>query len=127
MKGACEWFQRAIRDLRAAEILLEKELYEESAFHSQQAAEKALKAVLVALGIRPPRTHSIEQLLDMLSENEDVSPLYEIEADTLTDYAVAARYPGPAVVKEEASEALETARKVVEWARRELERMGVEC
>ena len=59
----CMWLEKAMRDLRAAQLLLDEELYDEAAFHSQQAAEKALKALLVALRIRPPKTHSLEHLL----------------------------------------------------------------
>lgn len=35
-------------------------------FHAQQAAEKLLKAVLVAVGARYPRTHRIAELLDLI-------------------------------------------------------------
>jgi len=63
MSIACEWLQKARRDIRVAELALGEDLYDEVAFHAQQAAEKALKAVLVALGARPPRTHSLERLL----------------------------------------------------------------
>ena len=41
------WLKEAERDLEAAKILYEKGLYELSVYHSQQASEKALKAVLL--------------------------------------------------------------------------------
>jgi len=46
-----EWIRKAELDLKAAERLLEIETddYYPSAFHSQQAAEKYLKAYLVFL------------------------------------------------------------------------------
>ncbi|MCE4627957.1 MAG: HEPN domain-containing protein [Desulfurococcales archaeon] len=127
MKEVCEWLRRAEKDLRAAEVLLREELYEEAAFHAQQAAEKALKALLVARRVRPPKTHSIEHLLSLLAGQEDVKPFYDIDADTLTDYAVEARYPGPPVVPEEAEQALETARKTVELAKERLGAAGIKC
>ena len=80
MKDVCEWLRRAEKDLRAAEVLLGEELYEEAAFHAQQAAEKALKALLVAHRVRPPKTHSIEYLLSLLAGHENVKPFYDIDA-----------------------------------------------
>ena len=38
-------------------------LTETLCFHAQQAAEKAIKAGLVAGGAEPPRTHDLEMLL----------------------------------------------------------------
>ncbi len=99
-----------------------------SVFHSQQAAEKALKAVLPAVGVQPPKTHIIEHLLMLLRGKEvDVGPV--MEASRLTDYAVEARYPDfeDEPSEEEALEALETARRVVDWAKNQLSRLGVNC
>ena len=59
MRAVCEWLERALRDLKAAKILMKEELFNESAFHSQQAVEKALKALLVVRHIKPPKTHDI--------------------------------------------------------------------
>jgi HEPN domain-containing protein len=47
---AHRWLLQALRDLRAAEESLRTESYEWSAFQSQQAAEKAVKALGYALG-----------------------------------------------------------------------------
>jgi HEPN domain-containing protein len=44
-------------------------LLEGLCFHAQQAAEKALKAVLIAKGIPPPKTHNIRILLDLLPQD----------------------------------------------------------
>ena len=62
-----DWLRHAAGDLelskvdRAPAILLES-----LCFHAQQAAEKALKAVLIAHDIRYPKTHNISTLLDFL-------------------------------------------------------------
>ena len=53
MNVACEWFRRARKDLRAAEVLLREGLHEDAAYHSHQAVEKALKGLLIAYGVRP--------------------------------------------------------------------------
>lgn len=122
----CRWLRKAEKDVRAAMKLLDEPDY--SAFHSQQAAEKALKALLVALGERPPRTHNIGLLLDRLKGHGfDTSPIHK--ARILTDYAVEARYPDfeEIVTLDEAKEALELARAVIRWAREQLSHLGVSC
>ena len=61
-------------------------------FHAQQAAEKYLKAFLCFNDVIPPRTHSIEQLLELCAElNERFSDLVA-ETAFLTDYAAELRY-----------------------------------
>ena len=124
---ACAWLRKAEEDLLVAENELHNVAWA-SAFHAQQAAEKALKALLVALKVDPPRTHEIEFLLRLLEE-KGVETSEVSEAGKLTDYAVEARYPDfeeePTV--EEAAEALELARSVMEWVKGKLRELGVEC
>ena len=123
---ACRWLYKAEKDIRAALKLLDEPDY--SAFHSQQAAEKALKALLVALGERPPRTHNIGLLIDRVrSHGFDTGSIDR--ARILTDYAVEARYPDfeEIVTLDEAKEALELGRSVVGWVREQLSRLGVSC
>ena len=119
---------KAEKDLKWAERMLEEGDYDYSSFHSQQAAEKALKAVLVALGRQPPRTHSIEHLLYLI-EKMGINVEDVWEAAELTDYAVEARYPDfeETVTEDEAERALHLAKTVLRWAREKLEEMGVKC
>ena len=65
-----EWLSRARADLRVAVVTLGvADLPRWAAgFHLQQAAEKALKAVLVAHGRTAPRTHDIGLLADLVAE-----------------------------------------------------------
>ena len=44
-------------------------VYEDLSFHAQQAAEKAIKAVYVKLGMRFPYTHDIAELLSSLARS----------------------------------------------------------
>lgn len=63
-------------------------------FHLQQAAEKALKAILVAHGRPPPRTHDLGLLVEAA---ETFAPALGGWADrllSLGDFAVSHRYPG---------------------------------
>ena len=127
MTTPCEWLRKAENDLKASMILLQEELLDGSAFHAQQAAEKALKAILVALGVKPPRTHRIERLLSLVEDKIDVSWAYEEDIPALSYYAIEIRYPGPPVTEEEAREALNLAGKVVEWVKKRLEGLGMKC
>jgi hypothetical protein len=57
-------------------------------FHAEQAAEKALKAVLVHAAVEFPKTHDLQALL-LLLRNSGISVAQEIEqAATLTRFAV---------------------------------------
>lgn len=63
-------------------------------FHAQQAAEKLLKALLVAHGQIVPRTHDLSALLGRTAATgAAVAPLAE-DCQRLQPYAVLARYPG---------------------------------
>jgi HEPN domain-containing protein len=63
-------------------------------FHSEQAAEKYLKALLVRYGVDFPKTHDIKELLRLLTPM-DAALAAELEAaDWLTPFGAAIRYPG---------------------------------
>lgn len=58
---AREWLTRA-QDLHAARLLHDGGLPALAAFHAQQAAEKGLKAIVIARGSGIERTHDVERL-----------------------------------------------------------------
>lgn len=63
-------------------------------FHAQQAAEKAIKALIAARGTAPQRTHDLTTLLnDARAAGWSVDPLAE-PCDVVNPYSVTARYPG---------------------------------
>ncbi|MBI2506334.1 MAG: HEPN domain-containing protein [Candidatus Latescibacteria bacterium] len=94
-------------------------LLEGLCFHAQQAAEKALKAVLIANGIPFERIHNLKTLLDLLPQGTLLPPKVQ-DAASLTDYAVSRRYPGDfePITEEEHLEAVQLAEAVVHWAER---------
>jgi len=120
-----DWLRRARSNLaRAQQPKPEEVVWEDLCFDVQQAAEKALKAVLLARRIPFRFVHDIAELLTLL-ERHGVSIPDEIRAAAeLTDYAVEARYPGPfePVTEEEFREALRTAEVVVAWAESQIEK-----
>lgn len=118
--SAVDWLRYAVSDLEIARITQspQKILLEGLCFHAQQAAEKALKAVLITHAIPFPRTHNITMLIDLLPQN--ISLPSEVEAAAiLTDYAVLTRYPGnlEPITEEEYHEAVRLAEAVIEWAK----------
>jgi len=89
-----DWLRYAHSDLELAKSTPSpRVLLEGLCFHAQQAAEKALKAVLLSLGVAISRTHNIGALLDLLPSDTEL-PIEIDEATILTDYAVLSRYPG---------------------------------
>ncbi|MEW6380538.1 MAG: HEPN domain-containing protein [bacterium] len=114
-----EWIKRAKSNLiRARQPKVEGILWEDLCFDTQQAVEKALKAVLLSRGIRFRFVHDIAELLTILEKHAIHLPDEIRAAAGLTDYAVETRYPGTAepVTEEEFKEALRTAEAVVVWA-----------
>src|SRR5271157_292902 len=91
-KEAAKWLRQAAKDRNAAEVLIGPEP-SRSVFLSQQAAEKAAKAFLTFHQIAFRKTHD---LADLGSQCAAVDPTLEPilhEAEELTDYASAFRYP----------------------------------
>ena len=86
--------------------------------HAQQAAEKAIKARLIALSIDFPYVHDLARLLSLLDEVGEAVPEAVLRSATLTPYAVFTRYPAPArpVTLEEYTAAVDTAEAVIQWA-----------
>ncbi len=116
--SAADWLRHAYSDLALARTTpLPPILFEDLCFHAQQAAEKAIKAILVACDIPTPRTHNLRTLFDLLLAEVSV-PVDIQEAAGLSDYAVARRYPGASepVEAEEYREAISMAEAVVDWA-----------
>lgn len=115
-----DWLRHAYSDLALAGITpLPQVLLEQLCFHAQQAAEKALKGILVACNVAVPRTHNLRTLFDLLPVDLLVPSDVQLAAG-LSDYAVASRYPGVSepVEAEECREAVDLAEAVVYWAER---------
>ncbi len=114
-----DWLRRAKSNLAIAkQPKTEEILLEDFCFEIQQAAEKAMKAVLLSKGIKFRFVHDLAELLTLLEQNGILFPDEIRAASDLTDYSVEARYPGPfePVTEIEFKDALKTAEAVVEWA-----------
>jgi HEPN domain-containing protein len=118
---AAEWLLHAESDLAYAKLGQAEPaiLPNQVAFHAEQAAEKAFKAVLVHAAVEFPRTHDLQALL-LLLRNSGISVGQEIsQASALTRFAVEARYPADIepITSEEVAQAIESAERAVAWAR----------
>lgn len=114
-----EWLRRAKSNLAKAKQPKPKEAYwEDLCFDAEQAAEKAVKAVLTHRGVEFPKIHDIGELLSLLEQSGEKIPQYLWRADDLTQYAVETRYPGPAepVTQKEYRQSVKIAEQVVKWA-----------
>jgi HEPN domain-containing protein len=113
-----EWLRRARSNLAIARGPVSDDIYwEDLCFEAQQAAEKALKAVLISRNIPFRFVHDLAELLTLLEKNNIALPDAVRSAAILTDYSVEARYPGPfePATEEEFREALRLADAVVAW------------
>ena len=93
----------------------------------QQCVQKLLKAFLIFEGKEIIKTHDIALLIRKCAEiDKDFNLLFDIEADSLTDYAVSVRYGEefyfPSI--NEAKEAIEIWQKVKEFVLAKLRERG---
>ena len=91
-----EWIYKAGQDITSAEALLSQDppLLYPSCFHSQQAAEKYLKAYLTRRQVEFPKTHSIREILNLVKTVDEELATELLPATALTPYGVEVRYPG---------------------------------
>ena len=111
-----QWLARADEDLSVARHLLAEKLPYHGAigFHAQQAAEKFLKAYLVAYQVEFPKTHDLGRLLDLIAPVDGALATALSATVQLTDYGVDVRYPGdlPRLDADDAKRAVESALEV---------------
>jgi HEPN domain-containing protein len=95
---AREWLQFAESDAALARGgLTRRKLFEprQVCFHAQQAAEKAIKALLIAEQINFQLTHDLERLVQLLPPSRVVTAA-QPDLAWLGQWATATRYPGTA-------------------------------
>lgn len=92
---AAAWMRQADSDLLQARDSFGADRYEWACYAASQAAEKALKAGLLALGAEQVWGHNLAALLQSLSREGDfpVSADMMDDARVLTQFNIVARYP----------------------------------
>jgi|SRR5258708_5759678 HEPN domain-containing protein len=113
------WLRHARSNLALArQPKPEEAFWADLCFDAQQAAEKAVKAVLVLHAVDFPRSHQIGELLAIVRQAGRHFPEELGRADSLSEYAVTTRYPGTVRPVDEAEyrQAIDLAEAVVRWA-----------
>ena len=92
------WFRKAAEDLKLAKLLetlasKDHDMLGALVFHSQQAAEKAIKGYLTKQKIRFEKTHDIGKLLNLVVVSDPKLAEELRPSEILTKYAIAYRYP----------------------------------
>ena len=112
---AKRWINYSKKDLSAASVLLDSGEFfpRQICFLAQQAAEKAIKAVLVFEEVDFPKNHDLDRLRDLIPDGWKVKKTFP-DLAALTIWAVESRYPGdvPDVVEAEARETFSLAQNV---------------
>ncbi len=120
-----EWLRYARSDLAFAQVGLGPDMMLEThCYHAQQAAEKAVKAVVIhRTSTLPPKTHDLGRLLRLLGSPGDF-PSDVAEASRLSEYVLSAGYPDTVgeIDEDERAEAVRLAKAVVAWAEAEVRR-----
>lgn len=126
---AREWVEKAENDLKNAAHTVRMGLEcptDTVCFHAQQCVEKYLKALLVTQGIDFPKTHDVEELMNLTPAAMRPNLSASDEA-LLTDYATTARYPGygETISLSDALDAVRIAKRARQAIRRHLRAAGV--
>ena len=119
------WCRQARNDLDLAAVASSNGFHAQACFFATQAAEKALKGAIVELGLTPPRTHGLSQLVAVLeAQGVDGSGLANLSLRALTRMTVTSRYPledtPPMDLFEpsDSEQAISTATAVLAWVER---------
>ena len=125
---ARRWLRSASEDLHMVRMALGEDppVVGPACFHSQQAAEKALKAALVLEDIEFPYVHDLRRLSNLLPDSWPRGPSH-VALQRLTEWGAESRYPGdwPELTVEDAAGADADARAVYDSIAAEFERRGV--
>jgi len=92
MNRANDWLEQAGRDIEHSRLSLDNGFYEWACFSAQQAAEKAVKALIQTLG-GEGWGHSVTRLLEELPEEIACSSELIENAKELDQHYILSRYP----------------------------------
>ena len=112
----------ADRDIRAfRKLSADPEIDDEIVgFHAQQAVEKCLKAVLAKHCVELRKTHDLQLLLDLLAQNNLLSPPLREGIDALGPFAAELRYDFMETEPLEREQARAVVAAVRDWAEQQV-------
>ena len=118
-----EWLELAEMDYGVAMHLFENYMpkpLEIICYHCQQAAEKAIKAVVISKDVQGgvPKSHDLSFLLRQIKNYVQIEEKYYDYADALVPYGITIRYPSELFLEERhAKEALQYAHEILDWVK----------
>lgn len=113
------WLERANEDLETAKYNLKGKMWNAAIFYSQQATEKALKALQIKKLNKFEKIHDLVRLAESVNANKRILGL----CDQINPVYFVSRYPdiiGDKYSREEVEEILESSKKVLEWVKEEI-------
>lgn len=119
-----DWIKQAERDLDSAKVQLKEGFFEWASFISQQAAEKAVKAVYQKLG-GESWGHSVTDLLKGLQEKVTIPGELIDKAKHLDRFYIPARYPngwasgipGDYITQEDAQNGISDSQRIIQFCK----------
>lgn len=112
-----EWLVCADEDFDFATVNLEEgdRFYSRICFHYQQAAEKYLKAYIVAYDLTFKKIHDLVKLIKICQQRDETFQEFNKDAKFLTDLYIDTRYPAfypVGTTRKEAEKAKEIAERI---------------
>lgn len=114
------WLEEAKADLKHSKISIDASDYNWACFAAQQAAEKALKSLILHVLGEYPRGHDLVKLYSMVKEYVSLN-INVADLPRLSIYYTQARYPNAGlerpskeVTREQAEEALAIAKGIID-------------
>lgn len=88
------WMRQAESDAAVAKLNAEQGFHSQACYHAGQAAEKALKALILEAGNPPPYSHSLDRLVETLVElGFNMEALQQLHLKALSRMNTETRYP----------------------------------
>lgn len=114
-----KWLTKSRNDLRSSKILVNDDdpVLDTAIYHTQQCAEKALKAFLAYKGHAIERTHDVVYLIELCADYHPEFTKFEEDAERLNPYSTLFRYPDIVLEpdKQDVTEAIKIAKGILEF------------
>jgi HEPN domain-containing protein len=125
MHGPEAWLAKAVSDLISAKKLSrdDDDTLDTAVYHTQQCAEKSLKAYLCLKNQVIPKTHDLEKLLELCYSHDISFKNLLNDAVDLLPYATYSRYPDDRfyIAREEVMEAIKKATSIYNFIKNKIE------
>ena len=116
MEESEKWMAKATSDLATARYNLEGDMLDAALFYSQQAAEKALKSLIIQSKNDFPKIHDVVRLAKLVGAPQKIIVLCSI----INPAYILSRYPDQPsrYTRAEAAAIVKNSEEVVAWAKK---------